>query len=159
MAFLDDRMTDDLAAGDWPDRLRDRLGLGHYRPTTVKPQIPVLAVRYRVEDVVKRAKKLLAAFPLAVPTVLDGDLCEWFFPSPAGLPYGRTLQLDGDADCRRKVAEVLSLRVPYKPDHIEAIGFIREAGAKAFDDPSAARREHLECLRRDPQGRKDFGTL
>ena len=158
MACLDDRMAADLEMPDWADRMRDRLGLGHYRPTAAKPQIPVLAVSYTVNEVMKQARKLQAAMPLAVPTVLDGDLYEWFFPSPAGLPYGRTLQLDGDPECSRKIAEVLSLRIPYKPDHIHAIGFIRNAEAMAFDDPLAVRREHLECLRRDPQGRKDFGT-
>ncbi|CAA7618275.1 hypothetical protein [Magnetospirillum sp. UT-4] len=158
MGFVDDRMAADLDSPDWADRLRDRLGLGHYRPTAAKPQIPVLAMTYAVKDVDAVGKKLRAAFPLAVPTVLDGDLYEWFFPSPAGLPYGRTLQLDGDADCTAKIAEVLSLRVPYKPEHIHAIGFIGKADAKAFADPEAVRREHLECLRRDPQGRKDFGT-
>lgn len=158
MGFLDDRMVHDLEQADWPNRLRNRFGLGHYRPTAAKPQIPVMVMTYAVKDVEKVGKGLKASFPLTVPTVLDGDLFEWFFPSPPALVYGRALQLDGDAACTGKIAEVLSLRVPYKPAHIHAIGYIDDVTAKAFTDPLAVRQEHMDCLRRDPQVSKDFGA-
>src|SRR4051794_34394212 len=51
-----DEVQLELAAGDWPDQLRDRLGLAHYIPASTRP-IPVALMEYTVREVKAEARK------------------------------------------------------------------------------------------------------
>ena len=70
--FLDE-IEADLPVPDWPDRVRDRLGLSHHNVTDARPAIPVALVRYRAGEVLERAGEARSR-AFAVPTVLDGEL-------------------------------------------------------------------------------------
>lgn len=82
-AFFDE-VERDLAADQWANRLRDRLGLSHYHVADSSRPIPVAVVRYRVADVLAVGEE--PAF--AVPTVLDGELNAHYFPRLEGSPTG-----------------------------------------------------------------------
>lgn len=146
-------LQDDIDAADWVTRLRDRLGLGHYRPTTRFPTRVLALMRYTVEDVVKAASKAGATNQLTVPTVLDGELNEFFFPSPRELDYGRTLNLADDRTCARLAAEVLHMRIDYQPKHVWKVGVVTTRPDKVV---KTLRENHLLCLQID-SGRDDFG--
>jgi hypothetical protein len=147
----------DIAAADWPLRLRDRLGLAHLPPTRASGPHPVALMCYKVSEVADCATKRGAAHPLAVPTVLDAEPYEVFHPSPRGLDYGRTLNLAGYDDCDRLACEVLHLRIDYAPGPLWKVGAI---AMRADTEPARLARlrgDHLACL---PllSGRNDFGT-
>jgi hypothetical protein len=148
-----DEVRHELAAADWADRLRDRLGLAHYSPAG--SPIAVMLMEYRVADVLAAA--LAAGWPISfvAPTALDSGPWPWFFPSPAGLHYGRTVALrPGPAAL---LTEVLHTRMDYARDHIARIGMISEPL-----DPGLSVRErrndHLAVLRR-VSARPDFGEV
>jgi len=67
-----------LAGENWPDRLRDALGMGH-----VQAGQWLAVIRYQVRDV----------SPWIRPTSLDADWTPWHFPSPPGEPTGRAMDL------------------------------------------------------------------
>jgi len=155
-AFLDE-VEEDLEATDWPNRLRDRLGLSHYDVLDGGRPIPVALMRYRVEAVLEAAGDAEdRAF--AVPTVLDGELNTHFFPSPAEASYGRTLGLLLDEDCERLVAEILHWRIDYTPDHIYKVGLITSSIPPYSRGAAFARLrdQHLFCLRYE-SNRNNFG--
>ena len=92
------QVEDILADGveDWAVRLRDRLGLGHMDPGPSKRPIEILLMRYTVDEVVGL---LDGEGHPAIPTVLDGSMSCYFFPSPLPKPdateaplYGRTVK-------------------------------------------------------------------
>ena len=155
--FLED-VEGTLAESDWPDRVRDRFGLSHYNPRSGEA-IPVALMRYRVQEVLDAAAgKTGAEHPVCVPTVLDHEFTACFVPSPRELPYGRTLQLGGDAECERKIAEVLHLRLAYEPRHVYKVGAVARPIAGLVDPGLAALRdEHFFCLAYDSD-RSDFGA-
>lgn len=112
-------VTDELDRDDWPDALRDRLGLAHYSPTG-SPE-PVALCRYSVSDVHREA---MTRFPLTMPTVLDSGPWEYYFPAPKSLRFGRAMALtpcEGDEDLK---VEFLNSRVTYSPANIWKIGQI-----------------------------------
>ncbi|SIS54576.1 hypothetical protein SAMN05421779_102530 [Insolitispirillum peregrinum] len=141
----------DIEEADWIIRLRDRLGLGHYRPTARFPTRVLALMRYSVEDVVRAAERAGAAHALTVPTVLDSELNEFFFPSPRDLDYGRTLNLADDQT--RLAAEVLHMRIDYLPKHVWKVGIVTTSPDR---DVKCLREHHLICLQLD-SGRDDFG--
>ncbi len=131
--------------GAWADRLRDRFGLGHLNPQDGEP-IPVVLFRYRLKD-------LLAGLGpgdgcTVVPTVLDGPLNPFFFPSPRhadkGFPQpgGICLNLEPDAEYRLS-CEILHRRLHYKPKHIFQVGWISRPPGK---ECGQARRIHQQFL-------------
>lgn len=73
-----DEISDELAAPDWADRLRDRLGLAHY--SAASRAIPVALMVYPVSAVQKGLPENATA--LTVPTVMDSKPWEYFFPLP-----------------------------------------------------------------------------
>lgn len=152
-------VEDTLAAPDWPNQARDRFGLGHY---TAMPgeTIPIALMRYRVREVLAAANgKDEARHPVCVPTVLDAQFSRFFIPAPRELPYGRTLNLADDENCERKIAEVLHLRVEYRPEHLYKVGAVTQGLEKAEAIGLARlRNNHLFCLQYD-SGRNDFGTV
>ena len=82
---------------DWAERLRDRLGLGHYSPGSASGPIEVILMRYTVQEV---SDSLAGNGHPAIPTVLDGDMSHYFYPSPNPDPekaenpyYGHTVNL------------------------------------------------------------------
>ncbi len=92
-------VEDILADGidDWAVQLRDRLGLGHLDPGPAGRPIEILVMRYTVAEMVAG---LEGKGDPAIPTVLDGGLSCYFFPSPPPGPgagdsavYGRTVNL------------------------------------------------------------------
>ncbi len=145
-------VRDALREPNWADLMRDRFGLAHYDP---KPGqiIPVLLMEYSVADVLQAARDAAIQHPIVVPTALDSGPWEWFFPSPSGLAYGRTMPLPPDA--HRLFTEFLHVKMSYRRDHIAMIGEIRTPVAPI--DMRALRNRHLHALRA-AAGRPDFGT-
>ena len=156
--------VEDILQGDdaaWSERLRDRLGLGHYSAMPGGPPIEVILMRYTVAEV-------LAADPgngyAAIPTVLDGDLSPYFFPSPIPDPktgdnpyYGHTVNLTpvGDENDYEIGCELLHPRIDYLPEHIHRVGVIARPVTMPLE---RARRFHLPWVRL-ASGRADFGTV
>lgn len=150
-----DIVRDEVESNDWPHLLRDRLGLG-YEGSDTAP-IPVALMRYPaklVRDKAKKDSRVAAGF--ALPTVLDGDLNSFYFPAPSGHPYGATLNLSASWNNNRLTAEVLNLRIDYRPEHIWKVVYIRRP--IALDSLRKRRDQHLQLLRKET-GKADFGSL
>ena len=149
-----DIVREEAENDDWPHLLRDRLGLG-YEGSDAAP-VPVALMRYPaklVHDKAKKDRRVAAGF--ALPTVLDGDLNPFYFPAPAGHPYGATLNLSASWS-DRLTAEILNLRIDYRPEHIYKVGYIRRP--VAFGGLRKRRNQHLHLLRTET-GKADFGRL
>jgi hypothetical protein len=131
---------------DWPNQLRDALGLGHVRPTGGNP-VPVVLFQYSLE----RSYDAHRASPAwaATPTVLDdpatSGLSTCFFPAPrksAPPEFGFTVDLSRSGT---STSEFLHAHVGYTLADIRDIG---DVTTEVTDDTiAAARRDHLERLR------------
>ena len=111
-------------------------------------------MRYSMEDVLKAQPRTVAS-AVALPTVLDGGMHEFFFPAPRHHPYGATVHLGYDkADTL--TAEVLHRRIDYEPHHIYRLGEISRPVQLDDAQLREARDLHLYALR-DACGRDDFG--
>jgi hypothetical protein len=145
-------VADDLDEPDWPERLRDRLGLAHY-DAAAGPE-PIALMEYRVEEVVEAAGRSGAACAITAPTVLDSVPWPYFFPAPTELDCGRAMalfEIDSDDDL---VVELLHVRLTYRREHIMRLGEIRLPPV-----PLALprlRNHHLTALRL-ASGRDEFG--
>ena len=147
-----DEVEDELEDADWSHTLRDRLGLGHYGYTEGQPQ-PIALMRYSVADV--HAARNEGGAALALPTVLDGGLHEFFFPVPREHPFGATVHLVPDrADML--TAEVVHCRIDYERRHLFRLGEITRSGRPDDREIGAARDLHLIALQ-EVCGRQDFG--
>lgn len=146
-----DEVIDDLGHTDWPDRLRDRLGLAHHDPDAAGP-IPVMLMEYDVASVLRTASGRGIRVAFVSPTVLDSPPWPWFFPSPAALAYGRTVDLSAGAP--RLLAEFLHVGMTYTRDHIARIGEITRPIGRG--DLRGLRNGHLAALRAAAR-RPDFG--
>lgn len=147
-----------LTQSDWPNQIRDRFGLGHYKPNSGET-IPIALMRYRVKDVASLVTgRPEAKYSVCMPTVLDSQFSQFFVPAPQELLYGRTLDLAGDEICERKIAEILHMRLEYNPGHLFMVGSIT-TGLDAFEAKGLAelRRNHFFCLQYDSD-RDDFGA-
>lgn len=147
-----DQVLPELAAEDWPDRLRDRLGLEHYN--CVNGPIPVAIMEYKVQDVIRTGVTAGLTGVVTAPMVLDSRPGPYFFPAPRDLPYGRVMSLnriDRDEDL---LAEMLHVRITYRRDHIAQLGYIRRP--PATHDLKELRSHHLLALQ-IASGREDFG--
>ena len=147
-AFLDEvRLAAD--ASDWAVRLRAQLGLAHIQGYPAAP-VFLAQMRYAVADV-RAATPSAAHASFAAPTVLDGGLSPYFFPSPKPPPgiggsCGRTVHLE---DRPPLVAEVLNISIPYRLEHLhDLVSFTTPlpASAGAANLP-ALRNGHLGRLR------------
>ena len=125
----------------WADGLRDRLGLHHYGPQRM------LLFRYPVGRVPRLGSWRLPR-PLAVPTVLDGQLNEAFCPAPRGSDCGRLVNLSG-AD-REPAREVLH---PYLDLDLTYLYRVGEIQTEPCEDLAPARKGHIGWLR---QNHSDF---
>ena len=81
-------VTDTLDQDDWADALRDMLGLAHYSANAT-PE-PIALCKYSVADIRREAK---TGAPITMPTVLDSDPWEHYFPAPKSLQFGRAMAL------------------------------------------------------------------
>lgn len=142
----------------WVADLRDHLGLGAYTPKASGEPFPVLMMVYSLSEMVAGCRPAWDG-RVAVPTVLDGDLYTYFFPSPlapdpdaAGehYPVGRTLNLspglnvNNYGDCMG--TEFLHPCFDYQPQHCWAVGYIERPLAAAPSLPER-RKCHLEWVR------------
>lgn len=129
----------------WADRLRDRFGLGQLDPRHGEP-IAVVLFRYRLKDVMQGLGPLEGG--TAVPTVLDGALNPFFFPSPRRLkggfpqPGGFCLNLETGSEYRL-CCEVLHRFLPYRPQHIYRVGWVMRPPGR---DCQRARELHRQML-------------
>lgn len=152
-AGFEHELVDDIKAGDWGNRLRNRLGLLDYDPKD--GPIPVALMRYTVKDILKFADKVGGVdCPVTIPTVLDHGLSDIFCPTPKQTPYGRIVDLRGLDGEPNLISEVLHLRIDYQPSHIYKVGAITASR------PEVAVHElrdwHVECLNEETK-RDDYG--
>lgn len=148
-ATTSDEVADLLAEPDWANRLRDHLGLGHLNPAPGHTEA-VLLMRYTVKEV--RAAKAARTQGFCIPTVLDGTLNPWFFPTPAhagtdGAVYeqGRAVNLapaNSESDYRMGL-ELMHSYLDYRPEHIVRWGVISRPHQA---DLAQRRRWHLSWL-------------
>lgn len=158
--------VDDLLPGDpwtgsdwgWVSDLRDHLGLGGYVPKASGEPFPVLVMIYALADVAAACRPAWDG-RVAVPTVLDGDLFQYFFPSPlapdptaAGehYPVGRTLNLAPGLNANdygdHMGTEFLHPCFDYQPEHCWAVAYIDRPLDPALS-LSGRRRCHLDWVR------------
>lgn len=131
--------------GEWPNRLRDRLGLGHLTPGDGAP-IPILVFRYRIKDVLPINSG--ETKNVAIPTVLDGRLSPYFCPTPKnGWNQGQALDLSrGDEKSYSINCEILHHSIKYKPEFLYNAGWITTSPGKSLEE---ARKIHLDFLKGD----------
>ena len=157
--------VDDLleAAGtDWPHTLRDNLGLGSFNPAPGLPPVPVLLLRYTVAEVIRDGQAGATGF--AIPTVIDGRMNPFFFPTPRPKPGSEAAQYEvGRAVNLAQVAsqsdyqmglELVHSLVAYRPEHLWRMGYVSRP---LTSDLAALRSYHLEWLRLDTD-REDFAV-
>ncbi len=154
-AFYDE-VRDEAESDDWPHELRDRLGLGHY-PVTHGASVPVAMMTYSAADVLREARRQSLPAACAVPTVLDGGMHAYYFPSPRQQPFGATMHLCLD-HAEILTAEVLHCRIDYSPGHIRRIGRITQDHGLGGSSLRDARDWHLVALQ-VASARDDFGEL
>ena len=145
--------------GDWAERLRDCLGLGHYTPGE-DGIVSVLVMRYTVEEA------LAQGGACAVPTLLDSRLSRFFYPSPHsacpdrtddGTCLGRTVDLSpvDEEEGYEMGCELLHPRLDYRPEHFYRLGHIENPPGMPLEK---LRRFHLSWLR-SYACREDFGAI
>lgn len=153
-----DELEQDICSDDWPNLVRNRLGLG-CGITSKEDKIPVALMCYPVSEVLSGLENKEKKYSFAVPTVLDGELSKFFFPSPSSAYYGSTLNLDLDVNCEKLTSEILHRSIDYKPEHFFKFGNITkpipEHEGKAL---ARLRNQHLVCLRKET-GLDSFGDF
>ena len=113
-------------APDWPDTLRDRLGLIHLDPAIRGRPIEILVFRYPVSVVPKLARRPRGVRrPLVPPTVLDGSHSAAFLPAPQESLTGHAVDLASEVTkpCR----EVLHPTIAFRARHLWRVGTIERA--------------------------------
>ncbi len=151
-ATLKSAVADDLNEPDWPERLRDRLGLAHYDAAD-GPE-PIALMEYRVEEIVEAAQSAGAACAVTAPTVLDSGPWPYFFPAPTELDCGRAMALFEIGNDEDLVVELLHVRLTYRPEHIVRLGEIGQPPAPLA--LTQLRNHHLMALRLASE-RHEFG--
>ncbi len=145
----------ELDGDHWADGLRRRYGIGHLDVPAGADPIPVMLLRYTVGELIAAAKRWCpASDAIRVPTILESNCYEFFFPAPTPLPYGRTVDLAGGLDTDRLTCELVHLPVDLEIGHIDRVGQL----TKPIPDLTLAqvRNDHLEILRYECE-RDDFG--
>jgi hypothetical protein len=137
-SFYEDFMGElhDAAGTDWPDLLRDRLGLYHLVSQRV------FLFRYQVRELPRRHGEVDRR-PIALPAVLDHRLAEAFCPAPRELRQGQLLNLQANATVD-PAREVLHLFMPLEPKHLIRVGRVTSP-VPPYLGP--ARRDHLLWMR------------
>ena len=147
---------------EWPHALRDHLGLGHLSPQPAREPIKVLLTRYTVKEV-RDGAKLAGHGGFCIPTVLDGPINPYFFPTPrpstaapaAPQRCGRALNLRTSATQSDYAMglELIHSFVNYRPEHLVRWGLVSRPLAV---DLLTLRSFHLDWLRLETD-RDDFG--
>ena len=144
-------VADKLDQDHWADALRNMLGLAHYS-ADIEPE-PIALCKYSVADVRREAE---TEVPITMPTVLDSDPWEYYFPAPTSLRFGRAMALlpcDNEEDLK---VELLNSRVTYMPKNIWKLGqIVTTAPSFAMGE---LRELHLLALQL-ASGEDSFGAL
>jgi hypothetical protein len=152
-AAFKDELLDELARPDWPEALRDKLGLGHYDPSP--DAIPVALMEYPVSQVFKQYSKANITAHFAIPSAFDTSQNAQFFPTCTELKFGCPMSLKPVVSDEDLIAEVVHPKVQYKPSNLKRVGFIK---ARPPSHPiSEVRNLHLLALR-IASGRSNFGV-
>jgi len=153
-AAFKEQLLDELSEPDWPEKLRDRLGLAHF--DCVAGDIPVGLMEYEVGEVERQAESTTGLHHrFCAPTSLDGAPYAQFAPTPIQLPFGCPMALyvvQSDDDL---VAELLHPRLMYVRSHLKRVGVISNRVAPA--DFIALRNNYLWALRLASM-RDEFGA-
>lgn len=137
-AAFKDQLILELAADDWPDKLRDRLGLPHFNP--IRETIPVALVEYEVQEI-----EAILPRPFYAPTALDGEPYSQFFPTPVEMDFGCPMALYVVQSDEDLVAELLHPRLAYGRQHVKQLGLIQAPVADV--DFVGMRNNHVMALR------------
>jgi hypothetical protein len=147
---------------NWPELLRDKLGLDHFDATR-NGDIPVALMEFEAGEILDQASATPGMdYPFCIPTALDCEPNPQFFPTPTspgrspgpldfGCPMGLFVILTSD----NLIAEVLHPRLTYKRENIAKVGFI-SAGLPDVDFKEM-RNAHLWALRIEAD-RDDYGA-
>jgi len=149
-AAFKDQLLDEITSENWPDRLRDRLGLAHLDPAG--GPIPVALMEYEVEDVINGT---VGSPRFCAPTALDGTPYCQFVPTPRELPFGSPMALYPVQSDEDLVAEILHPRLTYLRGHMVKLGLITSRTASV--DFVRLRNNHIWALRLATL-REDFGV-
>jgi hypothetical protein len=152
----------EIASPDWPNQLRDKLGLEHYDGARTGP-IPVALMEYEVGDILDQASSTPGlAYPFCIPTALDGKPNSQFFPTPrcasrtpGPLDFGCPMALFVILSENELIAEVVHPRLTYKRDNLLKVGLI-SAGLPGVDFKKV-RNTHLWALQIEAE-RDDYGA-
>nr|VFK27908.1 MAG: hypothetical protein BECKMB1821I_GA0114274_100525 [Candidatus Kentron sp. MB]VFK74460.1 MAG: hypothetical protein BECKMB1821H_GA0114242_100525 [Candidatus Kentron sp. MB] len=139
-------------SSDWPNTLRDRLGLYHYDPKQSDP-IHILVFRYPAQAVPRLSGLDGESRPLTIPCVLDGGFSDAFCPAPQESDTGYTMSLR-EADCSKLAREVLHPAMRLRAGHLFRVGAITHP-----IDPGTIKEQrglHLACLQ-DISKRPEYG--
>jgi hypothetical protein len=154
-AFYDE-VLEEADSQQWPNMLRDRLGLGHYDPTNGE-SLPFALMMYSYQDIIDSSKQQGLKVSSALPTALDGGMHEFFFPVPEQQTYGATLYLDsGKAEIL--TAEIIHCRIDYKRKHLKKLGWLDKPSTMSDHLLCEIRDIHLLALQENAK-RSDFGEL
>jgi hypothetical protein len=152
-AAFKDELLSEIFDADWPEKMRDRLGLAHY--TATDTPIAVALMEYTVGDVLTEAAHVAdIAHPFCVPSFLDSKPNSQFFPTPRDLQFGAPMALLEIWSDDMLVAEVLHTRLTYRASHIGKLGQISTKGPTS--DLKVLRNCHLDALQ-VAAVREDFG--
>lgn len=153
-AFYEDFQEElrDPAALDWPNQLRDRLGLYHISQWYAPFPRRVFLFRYAVRDIPRR-KGDPGHRPIALPGVLDHRMAAAFCPAPRELSEGQLVNLQAGAP-KEPCREVLHLSMPQQAQHLFRVGAVTTPVPSCL---GPARRDHLVWLRLLSQ-REDYAA-
>lgn len=154
-AFYEDFLDElrDPANTEWPNRLRDRLGLYHinqWQPGGLPRR--VFLFRYAVRDIPRHPREADRR-PIALPVVIDHRFSEAFCPAPRELDRGRMLNLE-DGAVEEPAREALHLFMPLQVEHLFRVG---EVTTPVPANLALARRDHLVWLQL-LANRNDYAT-
>lgn len=143
-AFYEDFLNElrDPADTNWPNKLRDRLGLYHINQWASPFPRRVFLFRYSVREIPRRQGDADRR-PIALPAVLDHRLAEAFCPAPRELRQGQLVNLEANSKAE-PAREVLHLFMPLEPKHLFRVGTVT---SPVPDYLGPARRDHLIWLR------------
>jgi hypothetical protein len=136
-AAIRSELVDEVTAPDWPEKLRDRLGLAFYNG--LRAPIPVALVQYEAADVDNSGGVFRA------PTVADTKPWEIYFPTPSKAAYGCPMSLEPRDYDDALVAEILHPRILYQRHHLIGVGWI--TSDRPAHSLETLRNNHLWALR------------
>lgn len=148
-AAIWERVSHLFGRKDWPDNLRDELGLAFIDPGTRRTSIPIFVFRYPI----RRARTINPASdtrPIAIPTVLDGRWYPAFCPVPTESLEGHPVNLAANPS---GFGELLHLRTEPHVQDLYAVGQVTEP----VEPLGNARAAHLQWIQAAYR-RNDFGT-